>query len=94
MDSKLDYIRQQFKDYENNIDNEKGCHHLENALECAMEVIENSNNKDEVRISYNYINKYLEKAKKTNFKSPHPNSPAIDLPYFVSKIDIDFYGLL
>jgi len=75
MDSNLDYIRQQFKSYENNMDNEKGCHHLENALECAMEVIKNSNN-DEVRISYNYINKHLEKTinKAHELISTSPNS--------------------
>lgn len=60
MDSNLDYIRQQFKSYENNMDSEAGHSCLVNALESAMEVIENSNNEDEVRISYNYINKHLE----------------------------------
>lgn len=59
MDSNLDYIRQQFKSYENNMDSEAGHSCLVNTLESAMEVIENSNNEDEVRISYNYINKHL-----------------------------------
>ena len=61
MHSNLDYVRQQFKDYENNMDNEKGCHYVENALECAMEVIGNSTDRKECSISCNCIYTYLRK---------------------------------
>ena len=91
MDSNLDYIRQQFKDYENNMDNEKGCHHLEIALECAMEVIENSTDGKECPISCNCIQTYLRKTinKATELLRTSPNSGQLCAVYTSMKNFID-----
>lgn len=91
MDSNLDYIRQQFKDYENNMDNEKGCHYVENALECAMEVIENSTDGKECPVSCNCIQTYLRKTinKATELLCTLPNSDRLCAVYNSMKNFID-----
>ncbi len=89
MDSNLDYIRQQFQGYEKNMDNEKGCHHLENALEYAMEVIDNSTNGKECLI--NCIQTYLRKTmnKATELLHTSPNSWQLCAVYNSMKSFID-----
>ena len=83
MDYNLDYVRQQFKSYENNMDSEAGHNCLVEALESAMEVIESSDNANEVRISYNCINKHLEKTinKAKELLRTSPNSKQLCAVY-------------
>lgn len=99
MDSNLGFIRQQLKDYENNMDNEKGCHYLEKALECAMEVLKPSNNKDEYHHKvYNYIYKHMEKTiEKAKGLLNNPSASSIQLEAIHSSmqcfIDSGFDGI-
>lgn len=92
MDSNLDYIRQQLKSYENNMDNEKGCHHLENALEFAMEVIENRTDRNECSISCNCIYTYLRKTinRATELLGTSPNSKQLCAIYNAMESFIDY----
>ncbi|MDP2683226.1 MAG: hypothetical protein Q8P28_10605 [Deltaproteobacteria bacterium] len=91
MDSNLNYIRQQFQGYENNMANEKGYHHLENALESAMEVIENGTDGKECLISCNCIQTYLRKTinKAKELLCTSPNSEQLCAVYTSMKSFID-----
>lgn len=71
MDYNLDYIRQQFKSYENNLDSEPGLNHLKDALGCAMEILETS--KEIYNTVRTYLRKTIEKAEEL-LNNPSPNS--------------------